>query len=315
MARGHVEWMQQAGFHVVAGCDVSPERRAALNHDFPEVQVFETLDSMISDAEFGLCTVVLPHNLHAPVAIQLSSAKRAVIVEKPMCISSAEADRMIDAARAHGVMLSVFQNRRWDGDFQTIHGLITSGEIGDPYSFEVCMGDFGGLGHTWRAYKDSSGGGMFDWGAHIVDWLLQMVPSKVDSVLGFHRHLAEHPETNEDHSHMIIRFESDAIADIQIGHLDAAPRNRWRILGTQGAIVQKSWGDIEVSVEHHGHVAKYEVHPPHSKWLSYYENVREHLTNGADLAVKPEESRRAISAIEASYRSEHSRKPEEPAYA
>lgn len=299
MGRAHGRACEDTGMKVVAVCDVDASREAAAKEDFPGVSFYTDYHELLKDPSINLVINILPHNLHGNVCVEAANAGKHVVVEKPMCMNVAEADAMIDAANANKVMLSVFHNRRWDGDFNTIKELLEKGMIGDVFHIEAAMGGMHHPGTWWRSYKDKSGGAMFDWGAHIIDWILQFVPTKVKGVDGYYHKLRWHDVSNEDHTELVIRFDNGVTAQVEISYIAAATKPRWRILGTKGAIVMSGWDKIEVTVDHDGYLAKFEPQLKESDWSAYYRNIWEHLTKGADLAVKAEESRRNIAIIEA----------------
>ncbi len=314
MGRQHLQQMEAAGMKAVAACDLDPVRMEQASSDFPGIRTYTDPEALIADSELDLCAVILPHNLHADYAIRLANAGKHAIVEKPMCISVAEADAMIDAARAAKVMLSIFHNRRWDADFNTIRDLIRKGTIGDVFHIEACMGGFSEPGTWWRSDKALSGGAMFDWGAHIIDWILHLVPQQVAGVDGYFHKRRWLSRTNEDHTELIIRFEGGETAQVEISSLAAASKPRWRILGTKGAIVMSDWQTVNVTVEHEGHLAKFDVKAKESVWQGYYDNIAGHLMRGEDLTVKPEEGRRIISIIKAAEESSNVKRTVVPAY-
>jgi len=299
MGRAHGQACEETGMKVVAVCDVDATREASAQEDFPGVAFYTDYHELLKDPKINLVINILPHNLHGSVCVEAAQAGKNVVVEKPMCMNVAEADAMIDAAKANNVMLSVFHNRRWDGDFNTIKELIDQGMIGQVFHIEAMMGGMHHTGTWWRSYKDKSGGAMFDWGAHIIDWILQFVPSTVKGVDGYYHKLRWHDVSNEDHTELVIRFDNGVTAQVEISYIAAATKPRWRILGTKGAIVMQGWDKIEVTVDHEGHLAKFEPSLKQSDWKAYYRNIWDHLTKGADLAVKSEESRRNIAIIEA----------------
>ncbi|AIE88009.1 Gfo/Idh/MocA family protein [Fimbriimonas ginsengisoli] len=314
MGREHAKWMNAAGMRTVAACDVDPARVASAADDFPGIATYSSVDDLLRDESVDLCVVILPHNLHAPVAIQCLNAGKHVVVEKPMCVSVEEADAMIEAADRNGKMLSVFHNRRWDGDFMKIRELIEQGLIGEVFHIEACMGGMHKPGTWWRSDKKISGGAMFDWGAHIVDWVLQFIPENIAGVDGYYHKLRWHESTNEDHTELVIRFESGKTAQVEISSLAAVGKARWRILGTRGAIVQSGWKEIDVTVDHEGHMAKFTVQPKETEWAAYYANIAAHLMHGEDLVVKPTQARRTIAAIEAAERSSSAKQTVVPKY-
>ena len=314
MGKAHAESMINAGMSFVAACDVDASRMEQAKADFANIRTYTNSDDLIKDPDVDLIAVILPHNLHAPVAIQAARAGKHVVVEKPMCISVAEADEMIAAAEASGVMLSIFHNRRWDGDFVTIRKFIEEGLIGDVFHVEAAMGGMHAPRTWWRADKKLSGGAMFDWGAHIIDWVLHFVPHQVAGVDGYFHKRRWMENTNEDHTELVIRFEGGETAQVEISSIAAASKARWRILGTKGAIVMKEWNTIEVTVDHQGRLAKFEERVPESDWQAYYQNIGGHLMRGEELIVKPEEARRIISIIEAAEKSSAAKSTVVPAY-
>jgi predicted dehydrogenase len=176
------------------------------------------------------------------------------------------------------------------------------------------MGGMHKPGSWWRSDKSISGGAMFDWGAHIIDWILHLVPQQVSGVDGYYHKLRWTENTNEDHTELVIRFEGGQTAQVEISALAAASKPRWRILGTKGAIVMNEWNKIEVTVDHQGHLAKFEERVPDSDWQAYYNNVAGHLMRGENLVVKPEQARRVISIIEAAEKSSGAKSTVKPAY-
>jgi predicted dehydrogenase len=315
MGKTHGKQMVDAGMEFVAACDTNADRTAAAQEEWPGIRTYSATEELLADKEVDLVTVILPHNLHADVAVQCAEAGKHVVVEKPMCLSVAEADRMIAAAKANNVMLSVYQNRRWDADFLAKKDIIQKGLIGDIVHIELSIGGFGHPGDWWRSSKEISGGILFDWGAHMVDWTLQLVNSEITGVTGSLWTGAWPGVTNEDHGHMLIKFKNGATATIEVSQLNAMPKNFWRVLGTKGGLQRKSWGDpVEVKVDHQGHVAGFEVRYGESPWGDYYKNLFDHLVNGADLLVKAEQSRRVISVIEAAEQSSKTHQMVVPAY-
>jgi scyllo-inositol 2-dehydrogenase (NADP+) len=307
--------IQAAGMKIVAACDVDESRMVMAAKDFPGIQTYTDADKLLDDPAVEMVIVILPHNLHASVAVKAAQKGKHVIVEKPMCISVAEADAMIDAAQANKVMLSVFHNRRYDGDFMTIRSLIEKGMIGDVFHIEAMMGGMQPLGDWWRSDKKISGGAMFDWGAHIIDWILHLIPQQVVSVDGYYQKLRWFEHSNEDHTELTMRFENGANATVEISSLAAASKARWRILGTKGAIVMPSWDKLEVTVDHEGAMAKFEQPIMKTNQQAFYDNIASHLMKGQDLVVKPEEARRIIAVIEAAEKSSAARQTMKPAYA
>ena len=317
MGRNHARWIAETpGLEPVAVCDVDASRLTDADKDFPGIETYTSVTTMLRKSGLDLAVIVTPHNSHAPLAVQCAKAGRHVIVEKPMCITVAEADRMIQAAKDNKVMLSVFHNRRWDGDFMTLRDIIGRGIIGDVFHIETFGGGYGGPGKWWRADKRISGGAFYDWGAHFVDWVLNLVPAKMDNIVGYFHKLVWHEATNEDQVRGIIRFANGAVADLQLSSIAACGKNRWRILGTKGAICDgRREGHFLITTDVSGMRAEIEVKYMPSRWEAYYHNIADHLLRGKELAVKPEEARRVISVMETAEKSSKAGNALKPKYA
>ncbi len=304
MGRHHAEAIESTpGLKLVAICDVDKARAKVAASDFPKVETYTKVSKLLKDSDAELCVLVVPHNLHAPVALQCLKAGRHVITEKPMCITVAEADKMIAAAKKQKVMLSVFHNRRWDGDFRAIRDVIQRGLLGEVFRVEAFFGGYGHPGHWWRSDKEISGGAMYDWGAHFLDWVLHLVPEPIESVTGFVHKLVWKDVTNEDSVIAVIKFENGAVAEVEQSSIALAGKPKWRILGTEGAIVDHSQGAFELIRYVDGLKMSTQVKYQQSDWHAYYRNVAAHLLKGEPLEVTAEDGRRVIAVIETAEKS------------
>jgi predicted dehydrogenase len=303
MGKGHAAWIDATpGMQTVAMCDASPARVEAAKAELPGLQgYFTRLDEMLAMKDLDLVVNILPHNLHAPTTLQCLAAGKHVVQEKPFCLTVAEANEMIDLARAQGVMLSLFHNRRWDGDYLTMRDIIDKGLIGDVFHIECAMANYGHPGFWWRSDKAISGGVMYDWGAHFIDWILNLVPAKITQVNGNFQKRVWNSVTNEDFGQVGIRFDNGCTADYLTSTISASPRPLWRINGTRGAI-ERYGGDTLTLISYVNgfrQESTVKVTLPSYGSTEYYRTVADHLLFGEALAVTPEQARRVIGVIEA----------------
>ena len=280
------------------------------------MNTYSSVKTLLKKEDFDLVSVVLPHNLHAPLAVECLKAGRNVIVEKPMCITIAEATEMINTAKENDVMLSVYHNRRWDRDFWTLRGLIESGVIGKVFHIEMWGGGYRKpRADWWRSNKKVSGGAMYDWGAHYLDWLLNIVPEKMVNVTGFfHPNRVLKDISNEDHVQAVIRFDGGVVADVQMSSIAKAGKPRWRVLGEKGAIIPEGNDSFKVLSEEKGWPEEQDVKFAGRPGPTYYQNIVEHLQDGKELIVKPEEARRVITVMELAEKSSRSHQAEPVPY-
>jgi predicted dehydrogenase len=310
MGKFHCDAIKQVdGLNLVAVCEID---EAKLKRAVEEqgVKGYSKLPDALKDKDVELVVLATPHDTHAPLSLQVMNAGRHCIVEKVMCLNVKEADRMIEASQRNGVLLSVFQNRRWDSDYLTIKRICELGLIGEPFEFQSAVVGYGKPG-GWRAMKKHGGGMVYDWGAHLVDQALQLVKADVEWVFAemHYRHWDVDVET---HSQIWIRFENGVLFNIELSNLSRIGRPRWRVLGTKGAILKESFDPNERAKVHttiDNTTVEILFESVRGDWVDYYRNIADVLLRGAELIVKPEETREVVRVIEAAHKSAVTQKP------
>lgn len=304
-------------FRLRAVASRAAERREHAARDYPGIATYETLDQMLQDRDVRLVIVATPHNVHAEQCIRIMDAGRDVVVDKVMCLTTTEADAMIAARDRNRMMLSVFHNRRWDGDYMTVRQALSEGLLGEPSLFEVGNWGFGSP-RGWRAQPEEVGTLLHDWGAHFVDQALQLVPAPVQSVFAQTQH-AWSDVPIESYIGADVRFANDVIYRLEINRSARLGKPRWFIIGSRGALVKEGLdpqeaamvgGNIDaaredpanyarVKTEVNGITAEMRLQTVRGSWKSYYQNIADALVDGKELAVKPEEIRRVVAVLEA----------------
>ncbi|MCX7705168.1 MAG: Gfo/Idh/MocA family oxidoreductase [bacterium] len=317
MGKGHGNAINSTpGMKTIAVCDTNPERVEAAKQEMPGLAgYFTNLEEMLKLKEMDLIVGIVPHDVHYDVVMKGLEHGKHVIIEKPFCITVDEANKMIEAAQKKKLMLSVFHNRRWDGDYVVLKNLIESGLIGDIFHIECFIGNYKHPGYWWRSDKKTSGGVMHDWGAHFIDWILNLVPSKIISIYGDFQKRLWFSVTNQDHGHAIIKFENGVLADFIISSIAAINKPKWKIFGTKGAI-EVNWESADrinyvsfvSGIRCEGFVRSQQS----TGWVEYYRNIADHLLMGEELICKPEQSRRVIGIIEAAEKASKENRVIEP---
>ncbi len=323
----HARWIQGVDdLQLLAICDKDPECAAKARQDYPEADVTTNMQEMLCRQDIDLVSVVTPHDTHAPLVIECLKAGKHVVVEKPMCLTVAEATEMIETAREAGRSLAVFHNRRHDGNVRAVKGVIDDGLIGEVFHIELSACRFGSPDSRWRSRKEISGGALYDWGAHGIDWVLSMVPSRMAQVTGFFHKRVWHDFSNEDQTRATVLFENGVTADILQSDIAYAGKPLWYILGTEGAIVDTGANAIEgyidkligpsggsfklISAE-----GERDVKYKESDWVTYYVDMADHLLRGAPIPVSGEDGRRVITVLETAEISSRNGHSEQPPYA
>jgi predicted dehydrogenase len=147
----------------------SQERGARARTEHPGAQVVDTVDEVLERSDVEVVVVAAPNRFHVPIASRALAAGRHVVVDKPMAMDVPEGEKLIDAAARAGRLLSVYQNRRWDGDFVTIRRLIDDGALGPIDSLEARFERWSPVAEEWRESAVEAGGPLRDLGAHLVD--------------------------------------------------------------------------------------------------------------------------------------------------
>jgi len=305
---------------LVAVATRSAERRAQAERE-RGVATYASLDEMLDRGGVDLVVVATPHDTHAALACQAMDAGKHVVVDKVMCLSGEEADAMIEASRRNGVLLSVFHNRRWDWDYLTVKKVLEEGLIGAPYLFEVAVMRYRPA-RGWRGDARAGGGILYDWGAHLVDHALQLVPGEVSSVTCDVQYRGWGAEIGS-YARLLLRFASGVLYGVELGNLARVDKPRWLVLGELGSLVKHGLdpqeqamlrGSIEAATEEPEHRARIRtevgglpaeivIESVRGDWTSYYRNVADALAGRAELAVRPEQVRRAIAVFDAAMRS------------
>ena len=245
MGRIHLQDVQKAGMTPRAAVELDATRLALAPQDFPGIQTYGTVDEMLAKSDANLVILITPHNTHAPLALQCIAAGRHVVCEKPFAVTTQECDDMIGAAQKAGVMLSTFHNRHWDGSVVKALEVVQSGLIGDIVRIECHMGQWNKPGDIWRASKSISGGILYDWGVHLLEYSLQLIDSEITEVSGFAKHgfWAEQTkwkgDTVEDEAFATVRFKNGAWLTLCVTHIDSNPKvGMYEVTGTKGSLVR-----------------------------------------------------------------------------
>ena len=142
--------------------------------DYPGT-INQTVDEILDDSEIELVVITTPNGTHGPLVQKALEAGKHVVVDKPFCLSFLQARGLVDFAKDRKLKLTIFQNRRWDGDFLTAKKLIQDGTLGSLVSFESNYHRFRTLiRNSWKESQDEGGGILWDLGPHLVDQAVQL---------------------------------------------------------------------------------------------------------------------------------------------
>lgn len=281
-----------------------------------------SLDHALEDPRTDLVVVATPHDAHADLAVRALEAGKHCVVDKVMALTAADADRMIAARDRSGRMLSVFHNRRWDWDYQTVRRIMGLGLLGRVRIIEsaVCRH---AAPRSWRGSAASAGTILHDWGAHLVDQVLMLGLGPCDRLSAW---ILDGPWKGVDsggHGRIVMEF-GQVLVQLETSRITRIERPRWWIAGDGGGFVKNGLdpqedalrsGNLDaarepdeslglVTVEEpSGSRRTYPVDSEKPSWDGYYENVALHLEGKAPLAVTAEQAREVVRVLEAAVRS------------
>ncbi|MEU5597320.1 Gfo/Idh/MocA family oxidoreductase [Streptomyces sp. NPDC020298] len=218
----------------------NPERQEQARAEFPDVRIAAAPDELFDRAdELDLIVIASPNRTHVPLATTALKAGLPVVVDKPVAGTAAEARDLAALAEERGLLLSVFQNRRWDNDFLTLRGLLDEGELGDAWRFESRFERWrpqpkGG----WRESGDPAeiGGLLYDLGSHVVDQALVLFgpATQVYAETDIRRPGAE----TDDDTFIALTHASGVRSHLHVSATTAQLGPRFRVLGSRAGYVK-----------------------------------------------------------------------------
>ena len=312
------------GLALAAVCDTDERRLEAARSLAPGLHTHADGRDLLADESVDLIIVSTPPNTHAEWALRALEAGKHVVVEKPFCLTVAEADRQIAAAKARGLTLAVYQNRRWDADYLALKHVIRSGQIGEVFHYESFIGGYGHPCNYWHSDEAVSGGAIYDWGSHYLDWVLDLFGQEVEWVSATTHKRVWHDVTNADHSRVLVHFVDGVEAEFTHSDLSAALKPKFYVLGTTGGIIG-DWRHervvgrspigtlLEDRLAHSDSPADLRVFTPngdgrsHETLLSvpppppqpFHRQLADHVLSGEPMDVTPEGSKRNIAVMQA----------------
>lgn len=217
--------------------DIKEERRAAARE--AGLYAYGSLEEVIADERVELCTVAIPNDAHHDTVIRLLEGGKNVICEKPVTLSSQLLSEMIDAAERTGKLFTVHQNRRWDVDFLASRRLRTEGKIGKLLRVESRIHGANGIPGDWRREREKGGGMILDWGVHLIDQMLKILPGKITKVACDCTHI-RHAEV-DDGFYLTLYFDDGAVGTVEVGTCNYISLPRFYIKGEYGTAIIDDW--------------------------------------------------------------------------
>lgn len=318
--------------HIAQLCPIGAfdiRAEAAKKAEDNDLHVYQNLQELLDDTRVQIITIATPNDVHKEIAIRCLRAGKHVVCEKPVTMNAAELEEVIAVAEAENRVFTIHHNRRWDRDYRIARSLVGNGQIGKSYFIESRVQGSRGAMHGWRGYKQNGGGMLLDWGVHLVDQILMMVPEKLVSV---NAHLINvFSDEVEDSIKLTLGFESGLSALLEMSTNCFINQPRWHICGTEGTAVIQNWdceGEIvklntDAKMEWADDIVYTSAGPtrtmaPRPKHTSerlplpqekpdlseFYKNVCATVSGAEELLVTPQQALRTMKTIDLLFESE-----------
>jgi predicted dehydrogenase len=286
--------------------------------------VYENVDALLAANTVDAVDICLPHHLHAEVVQKACEAKKHILLEKPMARSLAEAEVILEAVQAAGVMLMVAHNHVFNPIVQKAKEIIQKELIGRVHLVKATsLGWFFFTPQDFRMSREKTGGGVFvDTGVHFV-YILQFLLGDVQSVTTVQGNLVREEMEGEDTAIVSLRFERGAIGEITVSYASLVPEWEkgfpagWEqtvyLLGTKGAL---RFSLTENTLWLYSETEMPSTLKPSSGWTkiqidhAYATSFQTEVAHFVDCLqtstcplVGGEEGRKALEVVEAAYRS------------
>lgn len=288
---------------------------------YPGVPCYRTLEEIFADTSIRLIVVATPSHTHFEVAERCLREQRHVVIDKPFTLTSQEAATLIEMARERNLLLSAYQNRRWDGDFKTVQQILAGGALGRLVSYTSHFDRFRPEPRrgVWRESGGPGSGTLFDLGTHLIDQATTLfgTPTLIEASIRIEREEGQADDafdirlTYQQHHCLVVRLSASTLARI--------PGPRFLLNGTRGSFVkfgldpqeqqlkdglrfdapgfgedpESDWGTLQLMDE-----APRRIRTERGDYRAYYENVRDTLLGKSLLAVTPIEAWRTTRLVE-----------------
>jgi len=312
------------GFEIIS---ILERTRSLSRERYPEAKITRNYHEMLTENSIELVVVNTPDRFHYEMAREALEAGKHVVLEKPFTLDSREGDKLLNIAKNQKRLLSVFQNRRWDGDFLTVKEILNKGLLGRLVEYEAHFDRYRNFiqQNTWKEDHGTGTGTLFNLGSHLIDQALVLFgkPEHVNADIRIQR-----TGGKVDDAFTLWLGYPEVKVTIKASYLVREPGPRYLLHGTEGSFLKhgidpqeealkkgelpggpdwgkeapEEWGTLNTEIEEH--YGPYRTLP--GNYPAFYENIYEALTGKAELAVTASQANLVIRVIEAAIKSSQS---------
>jgi len=297
-------------------------REEQVHRIMPDVRVLASVEQLLADNSIPVVAISSPSGAHFAMGCDAIAAGKHVVMDKPLALTVAEADELMSLAKAKGLILTPFQDRRWDGDFLTVVQVIAEGCLGAVYSYEAHYDRYRpAVMARWKEQAGPGSGILYDLGTHLIDQALQLfgMPRAVAADILFQRPGA----AAVDYFHLILDY-GPLRAILHGAMLVRHPGPHYAVHGDQGSYLaygmdpqeaalmagklpgDPGW-DADIAAPpgrlYLADGTEREVPTRPGTWQAFYARLADCLLRGGPLPVEPGDAREGLKVVEAALRS------------
>lgn len=320
------------GFQIT--CVYSSKAPAEIHKILPKVQVYDSIEVLLDSNEVELVLILTPNDSHFEIAEKALSKNKHVVIDKPFVVSSSEGEKLIALAKNKQRLLSVYHNRRWDGDFLTIKKILAEGKLGRLSYLESRLDKYRPrVWGRWREQNRPGAGLIYDLGSHLIDQSLHLLgtPESVQAKALMQR---ENAQANDYFDIQLFYNDGQTIVRLRGSSLARVTPFRFYAEGTRGSFI-KTEQDVQeqqlvqnmspfepgYGIDKAPHYGKWLRMPPDGNiqnkqndepvivptesgsYQNFYQNLLNAIEHGAELEVSPEQANDVIKVIELAFTS------------
>lgn len=324
MGQTHAETIKKLDYaELVSVCDIDPTK--SINDN--SVEFFDNADEFFSKGTFDTVIIAVPNHLHLEMVEKAAKSKKDIICEKPAAMNAEELREMIELTQQADVLFTIHHQRRLDKDFQTAKKVYENRSVGEAYLVKSSLYGFNGNMHDWHIYPHYGGGMLYDWGVHLIDQILYMIPYKIKTVNARLRNIIN--KNVDDYFNIQLTFENGLIAEIELGtyFLNSSEKwfeRHWFIGGNEGSCVIDGFNPeakivrttelltntpSKSTITHAGPTRSFGNPPPgrittedvtieQTEHVMFFDNFHRAKNELEDLMVKPAEMQRLMKLVD-----------------
>jgi scyllo-inositol 2-dehydrogenase (NADP+) len=302
-------------------------RREQVERTMPGVRVLASVAELLADDSIPAVAISSPSGTHFEMGCAAIAAGKHVVMDKPLALTAAEAEDLMARAKAKGLILTPFQDRRWDGDFLTVRKCVEEGLLGAVYSYEAHYDRYRpAVAARWKEQAVPGSGILYDLGPHLIDQALQLfgMPRAVTADILFQREGA----STVDYFHLVLdygRLRAILHSSMLVKH--AGPH--YAVHGDRGSYLtygmdpqeaalmagklpgDRGW-DADIAAPpgrlYLADGTEREVATLPGVWQTFYARLAECLLRGGPLPVEPADARDGLAVVGAALRSASERR-------